>query len=158
VREFGKVRPQGARKKGWTVGSCSAAAAHGTAMRPPPATANTDHRARQLDAAQQVRLEQASRDAVLLYPNDPDLQCAAVDAAVEYLQGNASLVDAGAEWRRIRGEEKRHQARVRQLAVMTVADKISSERSVARAVGVERMRLRRWSGKAAVAPAERPRD
>jgi hypothetical protein len=105
-----------------------------------------DPRARHLDDAQRARLQRAARDAALLYPHDRELQRAAVDAALEYLHGNTDLADAGADWDRARGEEQRIRARIRQLAVMAVADKIS-ERSVARAVGVDRMTLRRWSGK-----------
>ncbi len=104
-------------------------------------------RARQLDSVRRTRLQRAARDAALLYPENPELQRCAVDAAIDYLRDTADLDAAGAEWRRIREEEKRIRARVRQLAVMSIADRIVSERRVARAIGVDRMRLRRWSGK-----------
>ncbi|VBA32287.1 hypothetical protein LAUMK4_05714 [Mycobacterium persicum] len=100
-----------------------------------------------LDSAQQARLQRVACDAVLLYPKDPDLQRCAVDAAIDYLYNSADLQAAAAQWQRIREEEKRIRARVRQLAVLSVADRIVSERRVARAIGVDRMRLRRWSGK-----------
>lgn len=106
-----------------------------------------DDRVRHLDAAQRARLDRAACDAALLYPDDPELQRAAVDAAFEYLHGEADLAAAGAEWGRARHEEKRLRARVRQLAVMAVADDVSSERRLAPAAGVDRMTLRRWSGK-----------
>ncbi|BBZ15207.1 hypothetical protein BST20_18060 [Mycobacterium branderi] len=94
-----------------------------------------------------ARLQRAARDAALPYPTNPDLQQCAVDAAIHLLCDTADLNTAGAEWRRIQQEEKRIRARVRPLAVMSVADKIFSERWVARATFVDRMRLRRWSGK-----------
>ncbi|OBK46772.1 hypothetical protein [Mycobacterium sp. 1081908.1] len=110
-----------------------------------------------LDASQRVRLRRAARDAALLYPNNPRLQHAAVDAALEYLHGTTDLADAGADWDRARAEELRLRARVRQIAVMAVADNVS-ERSVARAVGVDRMTLRRWSGKTAGRAESEARD
>ncbi|KEP42288.1 hypothetical protein [Mycobacterium kansasii] len=106
-----------------------------------------------LDSAQQARLQRVACDAVLLYPKDPDLQRCAVDAAIDYLYNSADLQAAAAQWQRIREEEKRIRARVRQLAVMSVADRVVSERRVARAIGVDRMRLRRWSGKPTSMPA-----
>lgn len=109
----------------------------------------TQPRARRLDSAQQARLHRAACDAALLYPDDPDLQRCAVDAAIDYLDHSADLDAAGAEWQRIREQEKRIRARVRQLAVMSVADRVVSERRVARVIGVDRMLLRRWSGKRA---------
>jgi hypothetical protein len=108
-----------------------------------------DERIAELDAAQRARLATAARDAALLYPNDPELQHAAVDAALEYLHGEIDLAVAGAQWGRARHEEKRLRARVRQLAVMAAADDLSSERRLAPAAGVDRMTLRRWSGKGA---------
>jgi hypothetical protein len=115
-----------------------------------------DPRAQQLDTAGRHRLQRATRQAALLYPNDPGLQRAAVEAALEYLHGATDLADAGADWHRARDEEQRIRARVRQIAVMAVADHVS-ERSVARAVGVDRMTLRRWSGKTSARPdAELP--
>jgi Homeodomain-like domain len=128
------------------VGNRSAA----SAPAPPTAASVTapgaDPRAHHLDAAGRARLDRAARDAALHYPNDPALQSAAIDAALEYLHGNTDLADAGADWDRARGEEQRVRARIRQIAIMAVADNIS-ERSVARALGVDRMTLRRWSGK-----------
>jgi hypothetical protein len=109
--------------------------------------ATIGRRARQLDAAQRLRLDQVTRDAALLYPTEPELQQAAVQAAVDYLHGSVDLADVGARWLRVRGEGKRLEARARQLAVMAVADKMFSERFIARALGIDRMRLRRWSGK-----------
>lgn len=112
-------------------------------------TAMAQPRARQLTPAAQARLQRAARDAALLYPDNPDLQRCAVDAAMDYLHHTADLDADGAEWHRIRQEEKRLGARVRQLAVMSVADKTVSERRAASAIFVDRMTLRRWSGKAA---------
>ncbi|WP_157137572.1 hypothetical protein [Mycobacterium parascrofulaceum] len=109
-------------------------------------------RARRLDSAQQARLHRAACDAELLYPDDPHLQRCAVEAAIDYLDHSADLNAAGAEWQRIREQEKRIRARVRQLAVMSVADRVVSERRVARVIGVDRMLLRRWSGKRASTP------
>ncbi|OBJ97887.1 hypothetical protein [Mycobacterium sp. 1245852.3] len=88
-----------------------------------------------------------AREAALLYPDNPDLQQCAVDAAIDYLNDNADLDADGAEWHRIRDQEKRLGARVRQLAVMAVADKAVSERRAASAIFIDRMALRRWSGK-----------
>lgn len=124
-----------------------------TAVAEPPSVTTQSSPDRGLDAVQQARLERAAHDAALLYPKEPDLQQAAVDAALEYLQGNADLTGAGAEWRRARTEEKRLRARVRQMAVMAAADEISSERQLAPAAGVDRMTLRRWSGKAPGRPS-----
>lgn len=104
-------------------------------------------RARQLDSAARARLQCAAREAARLYPDDPDLQRCAVDAALDYLHHTADLNADGAEWHRIREKEKRLGARVRQLAVMAVADKVLSERRAASVIFVDRMRLRRWSGK-----------
>lgn len=106
-----------------------------------------DKPTRGLDAAQRARLGQVAHDVALLYPDNAELQQAAVDAAIDYLHGDADLGAISAEWHRIQNEEKRLEARVRQLAVMALADKRSSERSLSRAIPVERMRLRRWSGK-----------
>lgn len=113
------------------------------------AAAMCQPRARQLNAAQQARLQHAARDAALLYPYNSDLQRCAIDAALDYLNDGADLDAEGAEWHRIREEEKRLAARVRQLAVMSVADKAVSERRAADVIFVDRMALRRWSGKAA---------
>lgn len=104
-------------------------------------------RARRLDAAARARLQHAAREAALLYPDQPDLQQCTIDAAIDYLHHTADLEADGAEWHRIREQEKRLGARVRQLAVMSVADKAVSERRAATAIFVDRMRLRRWSGK-----------
>lgn len=106
-------------------------------------------RARQLNPAQRARLRRAARDAALLYPDSPDLQECAIEAALDYLNDGADLDAEGAEWHRIREEEKRLAARVRQLAVMSVADKAVSERRAADVIFVDRMALRRWSGKTA---------
>jgi hypothetical protein len=113
----------------------------------PMATLLNSARARQLDAAARNRLHRAAREAALLYPDNPDLQQCAVDAAIDYLNDNADLDADGAEWHRIRDQEKRLGARVRQLAVMAVADKAVSERRAASAIFIDRMALRRWSGK-----------
>lgn len=113
----------------------------------PEATLITQPRARQLDSAARARLQCAAREAALLYPDNPDLQRCAVDAALDYLHHTADLNADGAEWHRIREQEKRLGARVRQLAVMAVADKVVSERRAASVIFVDRMRLRRWSGK-----------
>lgn len=121
-----------------------------TDRRPPPAepaTGLSAPRIGQLNAAQQARVRHVAREAALLYPDDPALQHCTVEAAIDYLCGAADLGATGAEWHRVRDEEKRLRARVRQLAVMSVADKTFSERGVALAIGVDRMRLRRWSGK-----------
>lgn len=121
-----------------------------TDRRPPPAepaTVRSAPQIGQLNAAQQARVRHVAREAALLYPDDPTLQRCAVEAAIDYLCGDADLGVTGAEWHRIRQEEKRLRARVRQLAVMSVADKTFSERAVALAIGLDRMRLRRWSGK-----------
>lgn len=115
------------------------------------AAAMAQPRARQLSPAARARLHRAARDAALLYPDNPDLQQCAVDAAVDYLHHTADLDADGAKWHRIRQEEKRLRARVRQLAVMSVADKAVSERRAASVIFVDRMRLRRWSGKTAPA-------
>lgn len=104
-------------------------------------------RARHLNSAQRARLQRAARDAALLYPDNSDLQQCAVDAALDYLNDSADLDADGAKWHRIRQEERRLGARVRQLAVMAVADKAISERRAASAIFVDRMALRRWSGK-----------
>lgn len=104
-------------------------------------------RARRLDVAQRNRLQRSAHEAKLLYPDRPDLQECAIEAAIDYLHHTADLEADGAEWRRIREEEKRLGARVRQLAVMSVADKALSERRAASVIFVDRMRLRRWSGK-----------
>lgn len=116
-------------------------------------------RARLLDSARRGRLQRAVDDAAVLYPGNPDLQQCAVDAAIDYLYDDADLGAAGAEWHRIRQEEKRIRARLRQLAVMSVADGTVSERGAALAIGVDRMRLRRWSGKTTSAshPGSAPR-
>jgi hypothetical protein len=113
------------------------------------AAAMAQPRARQLNPAERARLQRAARDAALLYPDNPDLQQCAVDAAIDYLHHTADLDADGAEWHRIRLAEKRLAARVRQLAVMSVADKAVSERRAASVIFVDRMALRRWSGKAA---------
>lgn len=126
-----------------------ATTAHAEDAEPPSPWRNARGGDCELTAAQQARLDRAARDAAQLYPDKPELQRAAVEAAIEYLRGSPDLSAIGAQWRRIRGEEKRFQARVRQIALMAVADKLSSERSVACAIGVDRMRLRRWSGKPA---------
>lgn len=106
-------------------------------------------RARQLNPTQRARLQRAARDAALLYPDNPDLQQCAIEAALDYLNDSADLDAEGAQWHRIREEEKRLAARVRQLAVMSVADKAVSERRAADVIFVDRMALRRWSGKTA---------
>lgn len=113
------------------------------------ASAMSQPRARQLNPAQRARLQRAARDAELLYPDNPDLQQCAIDAALDYLNDGADLNAEGAEWHRIREKEKRLAARVRQLAVMSVADKAVSERRAADVIFVDRMALRRWSGKTA---------
>jgi hypothetical protein len=128
------------------MGNSTTAAAQApvSARAAPPA----DTAAARLDAGRRARLKRAARDAALQYPNHPELQRAAVDAALEYLRGTSDLAQAGADWGRARDQEQRVRARVRQLAVMAVADEVS-ERSVARVLGVDRMTLRRWSGKTA---------
>lgn len=104
-------------------------------------------RARRLNADARTRLQRAARDAARLYPDKPDLQRCAIDAALDYLHHAADLDAEGAEWHRIREQEKRLGARVRQLALMSIADKTVSERRAASLIFVDRMALRRWSGK-----------
>ncbi|MDD4865701.1 MAG: hypothetical protein PHQ28_00790 [Mycobacterium sp.] len=120
---------------------------------PAAETLLNDHQLRQLDPAQRTRLRRVTHEATLLYPDRPDLQRAAAEAAIDYLCGDADLAAEGAEWHRIRREEQRLGARVRQLAVLSVADKIFSERCIARMIAVDRMALRRWSGKTTAAGA-----
>lgn len=115
----------------------------------PAVAAMSQPRARQLNPAQRARLQRAARDAALLYPDNPDLQQCAIEAALDYLNDGADLDAEGAKWHRIREDEKRLAARVRQLAVMSVADKAVSERRAADVIFVDRMALRRWSGKTA---------
>lgn len=112
-------------------------------------TVMSQPRARQLNTAQRSRLQREACEAARLYPDNPDLQQCAIDAAIDYLHDTADLDADGAEWHRIRQQEKQIRARVRQLAVMAVADKAVSERRAASVIGVDRMRLRRWSGKPA---------
>lgn len=104
-------------------------------------------RARRLNPDARTRLQRAARDAARLYPDKPDLQQCAIDAALDYLHHTADLDAEGAEWHRIREQEKRLGARVRQLAMMSIADKTVSERRAASLFFVDRMTLRRWSGK-----------
>lgn len=111
------------------------------------ATLLNQPRARRLNPDARTRLQRVARDAARLYPDKPDLQQCAVDAALDYLHHTADLDAEGAEWHRIREQEKRLGARVRQLAVMSIADKTVSERRAASLIFVDRMRLRRWSGK-----------
>jgi uncharacterized membrane protein len=99
-----------------------------------------------LDAQRQARLDRAVRDARRLYPDSPELQRAAIQAAIEYLAGTTDMAAAGAELSRVRREAQQVRARVRQIATMAAADG-HSERGVARAVGVDRMMVRRWLGK-----------
>lgn len=113
----------------------------------PMAALLSQPRARRLNPDARTRLQRAARDAALLYPDKPDLQQCAVDAALDYLHHTADLDAEGAEWHRIREEEKRLGARVRQLALMSIADKAVSERRAASLIFVDRMALRRWSGK-----------
>lgn len=113
----------------------------------PMAALLSQPRARRLNPDARKRLQQAARDATLLYPDKPDLQQCAIVAALDYLHHTADLHAEGAEWHRIREEAKRLEARVRQLAVMSIADKTISERRAASLIFVDRMALRRWSGK-----------
>jgi len=105
-----------------------------------------DPRSGGLDAAQRARLEQAARDAALLYPDNDELRGEAITAATQYLLGLLDPLSVGADLARVRLEDQRVRARVRQIAVMAFADG-RSERSIARDVGVDRMNLRRWLGK-----------
>ncbi|WP_156671377.1 MULTISPECIES: hypothetical protein [unclassified Mycobacterium] len=130
--------------------------AHGTdrtGPSPQPQTSLSDGRARRLNAAQQARLRRATDEAAQLYPNNLDLQRCAVQAALDYLCGAADLETAARDWQRSRRQETLHRARVRQLAVMSIADGAVSERGAALTLGMDRMRLRRWSGKAVSAAA-----
>lgn len=104
---------------------------------------------RRLDSIQQARLHRAAGDAALLYPDDPDLQRHVLAAAIDYRDHRADLDADAAQWQPIREQEKRIRARVPQLAVMSVADRVASEPQVARVIGVDCMLLRRWSGKRA---------
>lgn len=114
------------------------------------------HRPNGLDATQRARLERAARDAERLYPDNPELRRAALDAAADYLLGRTDACGAGAELARVRREERRIRARVRQIAVLAVADG-HSEHSVARQVGINRINLRRWLGKPAKPASQGPR-
>ncbi|MGV7301758.1 hypothetical protein PJK45_21470 [Mycobacterium kansasii] len=101
-----------------------------------------------LEATQRTRLDRAARDAERLYPDNPELRRVALEAAADYLLGRTDACGVGAELARVRRQERRIRARVRQIAVMAVADG-HSEHSVARQIGVNRINLRRWLGKPA---------
>ena len=103
----------------------------------------------ELDDEQRARFEAEAASAVARIGDDPDMQAdrdAALSAIVQYLLGETTIDQAGAERERTRQAERHASLAAQQVALLAIGDGMA-EAEAARRASLDRMTVRKLLGK-----------